>query len=181
MFSFQGNRRSKFGLGLRFPTFGRLARAIVTFNLLAVALGFISLSAASKSHTSSDIMARQLASLPFPRHASITDERDVLNEYVDYLKFVQVIGRDVDPSTAKNLQVTFEKLRKRDSRGAARFLRGLRFEMVQKLEFLGASPAQVSTSTPVIRQWVKRYLKEWHREADEYLFRAIAFSGRSRG
>lgn len=153
----------------------------MTFNFLALVLGFFTIATTSRSSLSSDISARQLASLPFPRHASTSDDGDVLSQYDDYLRFVQVIGRDVEPTTARNLQATFEKLRKRDPKGAARFLRGLRFEMVQKLEFLGASPTQISTSTPIMRQWVKRYLKEWHREADEYLFRAIAYSGRNRG
>ena len=51
--------------------------------------------------------------------------------------------------------------------------------MVQKLELMGTATASVSTSSPVIRNWVRRYLKEWYREADEYLFRSLAFRGQS--
>ena len=50
--------------------------------------------------------------------------------------------------------------------------------MMQKLEFMGINPKTVDTSTPVMRQWIRRYLKAWHREADEYLFRSIAFRER---
>ncbi len=81
---------------------------------------------------------------------------------------------ETDEATAKRLAHTFENLKRRNPEGAARFLKGLRFEMVQKLELLGASPAQVSTRTPVYRKWVSRWMKEWLREADEHLFRAVA-------
>lgn len=121
---------------------------------------------------------RQPASLPFPRHQSSSDKSDILSEYPDYLRFVLEIGKDVDPQTAQFLSKNYQSLRKRDPSNAARFLKGLRFEMVQKLELMGMSPSSVSTATPSVRQWVKRYLKEWNREADEYLFRSIAFRTR---
>lgn len=125
-----------------------------------------------------DSTMRSLSSLPFPRHEATKDEGDVLSEYPEYLRFVLAIGKDVDPSTSSKLAKTYEQLRKRDPRGAARFLRGLRFEMVQKLEFSGANLATVNTSSPEMRNWVRRYISAWYREADEYLFRSVAFRSR---
>jgi len=122
--------------------------------------------------------ARSLSSLPFPSHEATSDEGDILSDYPEYLRFVLAIGKDVDPSTAGKLAKTYEALRKRDSKGAARFLRGLRFEMVQKLEFMGASTASINSSSPVMRTWVRRYITAWQREADEYLFRSVAFRSR---
>ncbi len=126
----------------------------------------------------SDWIERRISSLPFPRFEATKDEGNILSEYPEYLRFVLEIGKDVDPTTSKQLGKTYDILRKKDSRGAARFLRGLRFEMVQKLELMGTSPQSVNTGNPAIRAWVRRYLASWYREADEYLFRSIAFKSR---
>lgn len=144
---------------------------------------FLGLSNTNTVHDSNEsitksTVVRQLSSLPFPRLSATSDVDDVVSEYPAYLRFVVEVGKDIDPVTARGLQQTYDKLRRRDARGAARFLRGLRFEMVQKLEFMGINPQTVTTSSPVMRQWIGRYIKAWHREADEYLFRSIAFRER---
>jgi hypothetical protein len=111
-------------------------------------------------------------SVSFPRHGATNTMEDILEQYSDYLRFALTVGRDVDRATAHRLEVTFEALRKQDPEGAARFLRGLRFEMLQKLELLGLPESAVNTSTPIMRRWIAKFLPTWAREADEYLFRA---------
>lgn len=172
---FAGERSASSGLGA-----GMRLLSITKALGLGLALTLISSNGlrGNSDYTVSDSEMRQPSSLPFPRHRGTKDVDDILSDYPDYLRFVMEIGKDVDPATTQKLGATYTSLRKRDPKGAARFLRGLRFEMVQKLEFLGTSHASVTTSTPVVRQWVRRYLKEWHREADEYLFRSIAFRNR---
>lgn len=154
---------------------------INTQNGLAITAFFILLlgvSGIQGLQLDGSLIERTISSLPFPRHSATTDQGDILADYPDYLRFVLEIGKDVDSATSKQLAKTYETLRRRDPRGAARFLRGLRFEMVQKLELLGASPSSMNTSNATMRAWVRRYLAAWHREADEYLFRSIAFKSR---
>jgi hypothetical protein len=153
------------------------ALSVGGFVLSGLGLHRVTASEIGSVHTTARYV-RGLASLPFPRHGATNDVDDILNDYQDYLKFAAAIGRDVDPSTTQKLLKTYDKLRARDRKGAARFLRGLRFEMVQKLEFMGISQKNVTTQTPAVRSWVRRFLKAWHREADEYLFRAIAYRSR---
>lgn len=138
--------------------------------LALVALGIQGVQNGSRNGMPED--ARGPDSVSFPKHGTTSDLDEILNRYPDYLRFVLTVGRDVDRPTAQRLEKTYDALRKQDQVGAARFLRGLRFEMVQKLELLGLSESSVSTSSPVIRRWVAKYLPAWLREADEYLFRA---------
>lgn len=119
---------------------------------------------------------RDVASLGFPTYESTSDEGEILGDYPAYLNFVLEIGKNIDHSTASRLAQTYVKLRKKSPVGAARFLKGLRFEMITKLELMGASPQNINTQTPEIRRWVGRYIKEWLREADEHLFRAYAYN-----
>ncbi len=111
--------------------------------------------------------------MSFPRLANTSDVDEVLNDYPAYLRFVLEVGKDKDKKTAERLDHVYSQLRQRDPNGAARFLRGLRFEILQKLELLGVSEESVSTSSPVIRRWIAKFLPTWYREADEYLFRAV--------
>lgn len=129
--------------------------------------------------TGSDMDAlgeRNVASLAFPTYDSTSDEGEILGDYPAYLNFVLEIGKTTDRGTAGRLAQTYLKLKKKSPVGAARFLKGLRFEMVTKLELMGVSPQSISTQSPEIRRWVGRYLKEWLREADEHLFRAYAYN-----
>jgi hypothetical protein len=136
--------------------------------LVLLILGFL---------TSSEVKAeRGPASIEFPRHKATSDVGDIMDDYPEYLQFVLSIGRDVNPKVAAQIEERYSKLRKADERLAARFLKGLRFEMIQKLELSGLSPKRVSTSTPVMRKWVAKYLPAWLREVDEYQFRAYAFA-----
>jgi len=160
---------------------GSLSKEKVTLNGLAITAFLILLLGMSGNYVAQDEVSsqeRSLSSLPFPRHQSTSSQSEILSDYPDYLRFVLAIGKEVDSGTAAKLGKTYDMLRQRDPKGAARFLRGLRFEMVQKMEFMGANPSSMNTSNAMIRSWVKRYLSSWHREADEYLFRSIAFKSR---
>ena len=117
---------------------------------------------------------RKLSSSNFPSVSVTYDTDEMLERYPVYLDFVLSIGKATEPEYSKKLANTYAALRKKDPRGAARFLKGLRFELVHKLELVGMNPAHVTTATPAVRMWVTRYIKAWYREADEYLFKAIA-------
>lgn len=115
---------------------------------------------------------RELDSTQFPRHELVSNVDDILSHYDDYLRFALEAGRAGNPQAAKRLETTFESLRRSDPQNAARFLRGLRFEMTQKLELMGAPPRTMNSANPTIRKWAARFLPTWQREADEYLFRS---------
>lgn len=121
---------------------------------------------------------RDLTSGSFPDISATSDQDDILSTYPLYLKFALAIGKEVDNATARKLSANYSALRKRSPQFAARFLKGLRFEMEQKLELMGASPASITTHSPEMRRWVAKYMKEWNREADEHLFRAITMKVR---
>lgn len=131
-------------------------------------------STIATSSIDNTVMFRNPASLAFPKTREVSDVEDVLKVYAPYLRFVEVVGKKTDAESTVRLVRIFDALRKRDPRGAARFLKGLRFEMTQKLEFMGVATAAITSDTPEIRQWVGRFVKVWQREADELLFRAIA-------
>lgn len=110
----------------------------------------------------------------FPQTKESRDADVILRTYPAYLTFALEVAKEVDAANAKKLQNSYDNLRKRSPEGAVRFLKGLRFEMVQKLELMGMPATRVSTRTPEVRRWIGRFTKEWAREADEYLFRAVA-------
>lgn len=130
-------------------------------------LVFVSLNAAQ-------IPQRDIASQAFPIHRATTDVGDIMDQYPEYLEFVLAIGRSENPGVANQIAQRFAKLKRADEKLAARFLKGLRFEMIQKLELVGMPPKRVSTDSPVMRKWVAKYLSAWLREVDEYQFRAYA-------
>jgi hypothetical protein len=119
------------------------------------------------------VFNRQISSLAFPQVRQTSDTDDILSTYPAYLKFVLEVGGETDAATARKLADTYTVLRKRYPVSAARFLKGLRFEMVEKMELMGTNTATVSTRTPEVRRWVSRFMKEWLREADEYHFRSV--------
>lgn len=119
---------------------------------------------------------RTLSSASFPRIENTSDIDDINASFPAYLEFVTAIGRQGDKKTADRLQATYSRLRARDKVGSARFLRGLRFELLQKLELLGLSEESVTTNHPAFRKWVAKYLPVWLRECDEYLFRSYTAS-----
>ena len=116
---------------------------------------------------------RALASMSFPNIEATSSRTEVLSLYPAYLQFVVDVGKTVDNANAGRLMKIYQILLQRSPNSAALFLKGLRFEMVEKAELMGRNPTQLSTQTPEIRRWVAKYMKEWVREADEHLFRAV--------
>lgn len=110
----------------------------------------------------------------FPQVASVSDKDDMLDSYQVYLQFVAEIGREVDAGNTQKLLKVFHSLKKRSPEGAALFLKGLRFEMIQKADLMVLSPAAITNRTPEYRRFVAKYLRTWVREADEHLFRSYA-------
>ena len=119
---------------------------------------------------------RDTASMAFPLYKSTSDVGDIMDDYPAYLQFALTIGRDVNAPVARQIEERFMKLKRADEKLAARFLKGLRFEMIQKLELVGMSPKRVTTENATMRKWVAKYLPAWLREVDEYQFRAFAAS-----
>lgn len=117
---------------------------------------------------------RDPASRPFPSVSSTEDIKDTLEDYKPYLNFVLAVGKEVDPPAAKGLATRFTTLKKNDPKAAARFLRTLKFEMDQRLALAGGSTQRMSSDSPIVRGWVKRFIRNWNREANEGLFRVYA-------
>ncbi|MCB0403406.1 MAG: hypothetical protein KDD51_01375 [Bdellovibrionales bacterium] len=118
--------------------------------------------------------ARLPNSFSFPDLPNYRDDGDVLDEYPAYLTFVVQMSERTQPKIAKGLEGKFNALRQRDPRGAANFLRGLREEILHKLQLTGVPVHRANASHPVLKKLVRDYLGEWYHEADEYLFRAVA-------
>ena len=148
------------------------AKIFVYPMLLVAAVGFLRLPSGAPAEDGR--LVRDLDNLRFPNHAVTNDVSDILDSYKDYLSFVVEAGRATDAAAAKRLEEKYAALERADRGLAARFLRGLRFEMHQKLELTGMSARAVTTAQPGVRRWVGRFLSIWIREADEYLFRARA-------
>lgn len=121
-------------------------------------------------------LSREIASMQFPRHKATNDVGDIMDDYQDYLNFALTIGKRENPTVARQIEERYFRLKNADEKLAARFLKGLRFEMMQKLELVGLPPKRVTTETPVMRRWVAKYMGLWLREVDEYQFRAFATS-----
>jgi hypothetical protein len=132
------------------------------FALLLIVVGGIFFAPAAK------------ASMAFPMAADTNEASDILSNYPPYLNYVIDIGRETNASQASRLFEMYQTLRRTNPAGAARFLKGLRFEMVYRLELTGVAPEKASTRNPDMRRWVTRFTKDWIRECDEHLFRAVA-------
>lgn len=107
----------------------------------------------------------------FPRVGNTNSVSGILDSYPVYLDYISDASQGVNPAGAEKLRFLFEELRKRDKKAAARFLKGIHFEMTQKVE-LTENIRKVSSGDTKMKNWVKRYLPLWIREADEQLFRA---------
>lgn len=136
--------------------------------ITAIFVGVLSFSLAEEK--SRDVSSVQ----NFPWVKTTADRDEILQDYKPYLRFVLEAGKNTDSRMAVKLADTYSKLEKHFPDAAARFLKGLRFEMLQKLELMGVSYQSVNTSTPEMKRWVRKFLKEWNREADEALFRSVA-------
>lgn len=121
-------------------------------------------------------VSRNLSSLRFPLVETERSVDDILESYPVYLKFVIEVGKDTDRTRTSQLVKTFESLKRKTPKGAALFLKGLRTEMIHKVDLMGSDPRSLTTSSPELRRWVSKYLAEWVREADEHLFRAYSAS-----
>ena len=118
--------------------------------------------------------AREVASLRFPLVPAEQEEEEIVSKYVSYLKFVVAIGNEVDATNSRLLVQTYQKLSRYDRAAAARFLKGLRYELLQRIDFSGWNPRTVSTNSAEMRRFVARYLVVWVREADEHHFRSYS-------
>ena len=116
--------------------------------------------------------------LKFPRVAVREGTEQILQAYSPYLDFVLQIGGQDKGSDARALSHAFVALKQQDPIGAAHFLKGLRFEMLHKLEIEGLSPEEATGQNATLRNWVGRFLSTWTREADEQLFRAVTLRER---
>jgi hypothetical protein len=126
----------------------------------------------------SSSVERMPASLAFPQVRVARNDGEALSLYPVYLQYVLEVGNETDRLQSKRLSDLYEKLRGRYPVQAACFLKGLRFEMVAKQELMGANLSQLSSHSPEMRRWVRKFIREWVREADEYLFRAVTTRGR---
>jgi hypothetical protein len=114
------------------------------------------------------------ATTAFPSVRSVRDTSDILEDYQAYLDFVVQVGNHVDASSTRKMIATFTELKRRNPEGAARFLKGLRFELVDKAERMGKRQVNLTSQNPEIQKWVGRFIKEWAREADEHLYRVTS-------
>ncbi len=142
-------------------------KAKLTLIALAVFSTWGGFHSSTNGHSS-----RELDAMDFPKVREQSDLDDILSDYDAYLKFILEVGNQTNRTQAKRLENLFTNLKRKDEAQAARFLRGLRFEMVQKLEMTGLSPERASTNNAAIRTWVTRFLPVWVREVDEYQFRS---------
>jgi len=114
------------------------------------------------------------ASTAFPMVRTVRDSSDILNQYQPYFDFVVRIGNEVDASSTRKMIASFTELKKRNPEAAARFLKGLRFELMDKAERMGRREVSLTSQNPEIQKWVGRFIKEWAREADEHLYRVYS-------
>lgn len=141
--------------------FGKINRKKAILSFITVTLGIISLSSTGYAGE-------------FPLVKAAQSSHEILKTYQPYLDFAVQVGRQSDGSSAQRLLISFQKLRTRNPEAAARFLKGLRFEMMEKAQRMGRSETKLSSNHPEIRMWVGRFIQEWAREADEYLYRVYS-------
>jgi len=155
------------------------ASSLFSTSIFALA-ALLALSSVLSTSTSDGLLSvgslgwRNPASRPFPNVSPTDDVSDIINDYEPYLQFVTAVGKDVDPKNAKGLAQKWAALKKSDKKGAARFLKLLKFEMDQHLQLTGGSSVRMHSDSPAVRNWVKRFIRDWYREADEQLFRTYA-------
>lgn len=154
----------------------RVTMSTVKILFLGTITFILSTGTAYGINVSSNSVMRSLSSSNFPLVDTERSTNDILDSYPAYLKFVVEVGKDIDRAQALKLAKIYDSLKKKNPRGAALFLKGLRFEMIQKVELMGKDPRTLSSSNPELRRWIGRYLVEWVREADEHLFRAYSAS-----
>jgi hypothetical protein len=173
--SVSGARRSRERLlSLRIRASSLFSTSVFAIAALLAALSLFGNSENGGWLSAASMGLRNPASRPFPNVASTSDYDDQLDDYQPYLQFVLAVGNDVDSRRAKALAAKWTELKKRDKRAAARFLKGLKFEMDQRLQLTGGATRRMHSDSPAVRRWVKKYLPDWYREADEHLYRSYA-------
>lgn len=110
----------------------------------------------------------------FPLIRTAKSSSEMLKQYQPYLDFVVQVGKQSDLVNAQKLMVSFQKLQAHNPEAAARFLKGLRFEMMEKAQRMGRTESKLTSNNPEIRSWVGRFIEEWAREADEHLYRVYS-------
>lgn len=108
----------------------------------------------------------------FPYAEKEDDYDDMLEDYQVYLNFVVSVGRRVNSRRARNIAQKFSKLKSQDPREAARYLKGLKYEMDHRRLLTRKSRRALGSGSRYTRRWIGRYLDNWENELDEALFRS---------
>lgn len=111
-------------------------------------------------------------SMQVPYLKSTNDVGEINKAYPAYLNFIVAASQNINPAGAEKLRNLYEKTANKDKKAAARLLKGIHFEITQKIEMSPAGSKNLSSQSPAMKQWVKKYLPLWIREADEQYFRA---------
>lgn len=114
------------------------------------------------------------AAMAFPNVGTARDTQEMLKRYQVYLEFVVQIGRTSDLASTQRMEAKFAELKRRNPEGAARFLKGLRFELLDKAQRLGKQETILNTQNAELIRWVGRFMGQWAREADEHLYRVYS-------
>lgn len=110
----------------------------------------------------------------FPHVSPARDSQEILKRYQPYLDFVVQVGRKADVASTQRMESKFLELKKRNPEGAARFLKGLRFEMIDKAQRMGQQEGALTSQNPELIRWVGKFMGQWAREADEHLYRVYS-------
>jgi len=137
----------------------RLKRLITVCTLV---LGMVTLSKTGYAGTA------------FPQAGVARDTSEILKQYQVYLDFVVQVGKRADVNATKQLETRFAELRSKNPEGAARFLKGLRFELNEKAQRMNRRDVALNSQNPEIIRWVGRFMNQWAREADEHLYRVYS-------
>ena len=121
------------------------------------------------------VPTRSLASLAFPSVDEESDTDDIIENYEVYLRYLIDAGNRVSRSRTKRIAAKYTKLKSYNEDLAANFLKGLRYEMVHRVQITGVHPRRFHSRSSGARKWVGRFLRDWEQEIDEYLYRAYAF------
>lgn len=108
--------------------------------------------------------------------ANRSDSVDILSEYRVYFDFVVRAARASSPKWASQMSDEFRKLERQNPDYAAKFLKGLRFEVDQKFSMMGWRDGHRVVNSPVVQRWVAHFAPVWAKELDEYRFRAYTDS-----
>lgn len=112
--------------------------------------------------------------IAFPKTRTVRDSSDMLKTYQAYLDFIVWVGKRSHLSSTTRLEKAFQDLKNKNPESAARFLKGLRFEMMDKAERMGRNDGTLTSTHPEIQKWIARFIDDWAREADEHVYRVYS-------